>query len=409
MRILFDGFPQAGRELRANPFRALLTLLGITFGVASLIAMVGVMESMVQGMQAFNDARGGLHKISVNKQAVPTNQQHRAGLSPGRTMRDAEALELQAKLVHHISPFVEVGWRPIHHGKSHDWFNVQGITPQAAYINTYEVQKGRFISDLDVDLVAAVCVISDGMSKHLFAPGETIIGTKIVIENNPYTIIGILRRYESKVGGRNALWLNNWSVWIPISTAQKRHTFRRTIDKLEMHAINLPEMAQAMEEVTNIVRPLHRGVADFVVENQIETMQDFAAQQTRLRVALGIVAGISLIIGGIGIMGIMLAGVNERIQEIGVRMALGARPSDVFAQFIFEATILGIAGGVTGLAAGAGLVELLDALIPDQNPVLVPWALALGGIASTITGLFAGLYPALRAARLNPITALHYE
>ncbi len=409
MRILLDGLLQAGRELRANPFRALLTLLGITFGVAALIAMVGVMESMVSSMQAFNDARGGISKISISQQAVPTDQQYRAALSPGRTLRDVEAIKRQSQLVHHVSPEVHVGWRPTVHNKQHDWFYIQGVTPESAYIKTYETSQGRFISDLDVDLAASTCVIGFDMAKHLYEPGEPVVGSRIIVDGVALTVIGVLRDYDAKVAGRNALWRNNWSVYLPLSTSQKRFTFQRTVDAIDMQVIDLTQMAAAMEEVTNIVRPLHRGIADFKVENQIDTMQDFGAQQTRLRVALGTVAGFSLLIGGIGIMGIMLAGVNERVREIGVRMAIGARPGDVFAQFIFEATVLGIAGGLTGIAAGVGLVKLLETLLTDQTPVLVPWALALGAISSTLTGFMAGLYPALRAANLNPITALHYE
>lgn len=409
MTVLWQGIVQAGREIRSNPFRAILTLLGIVLGVAALVGMMGVLESMLRGMQSFNDARGGMTKISVVEQAVPENQVHLAGLSPGRTLRDVAALQHDARLVAHISPEVHVGWRPIEHIGRHDWAYVQGVAPAATVLNNYTVQEGRFISDLDSDLTSQVCVLGGEVVFQFFTPGEPVLGRRLRIAGRPFTVVGVLQRDISKQAGRNALWRRNWSIFIPVATAQRRFTASRRLDQLDLQVVRLADMAPAMEEVENVLRPLHRGVRDFKVENQLDTMRDFARQQRRLRVALGSVAGLSLLIGGIGIMGVMLAGVNERLREIGVRKALGARHGDIFAQFLIEATILGLIGGLGGIAAGTLLVHGLAYILPQQAPVLVPSAFVLGAVASALTGLCAGLYPALRAAALDPIEALHYE
>lgn len=409
MHLLLQGLVQAGGELRANPFRALLTLLGVVLGVAALVGMIGVMESMIRSMQAFNNARGGMNKISVVQQALPENQRHLQGTSPGRTLRDVAALQRSAKLVGSISPEVHADWKPIDRHGRNDWINVQGVTPAAVQLNDYKLQAGRFISDVDCDLVASVCVLGGEQAAQFFDPGEPVLGQRVRIGRHPFVVVGVLQREIARQGGRNALWLRNWSAFIPVTTAQKRFTASRRIDQLDMQVLDLAAMPQAMEEVANVLRPLHREVRDFRVENQLDTMMDFSRQQGRLRVALASVAGLSLLVGGIGIMGVMLAGVNERLREIGVRKALGARHVDIFAQFLFEATVLGLLGGLGGIAAGIGLVQGLAYVLPQQAPVLVPSAFFLGAGASALTGLLAGLYPALRAAALDPIEALHYE
>ncbi len=409
MNFLYQGLVQAGGELRANPFRAILTLLGVVLGVAALVGMIGVIESMIRGMQTINNASGGLNKITVVQQAVPENQQHLKNRSPGRTLRDVTALQRSARLIEHVSPEVRVDWKPMDRRGKNDWGNVQGVTPAAVRLNDYKLKEGRFISDVDSDLVASVCVLGGELAAQFFAPGEPAIGQRLRIGQHPFVVVGVLQREVARQGGRNALWRRNWSAFIPVTTAQKRFTASRRIDQLDMQVINLPDMTQAMEEVENILRPLHRGVRDFRVENQLDTMMDFSRQQRRLRIALASVAGLSLLIGGIGIMGVMLAGVNERLREIGVRKALGARHVDIFAQFVFEATVLGFVGGLGGIVAGIGLVQALAYVLPQQAPVLVPSAFILGAGASALTGLLAGLYPALRAAALDPIEALHYE
>ena len=409
MKILVDGIFQAFREVRSNAFRAALTILGVALGVAALVAMLGVLESMLTGMQTFNSTRGGLTKIAVNDQPVSAEQAHLKYLSEGRTLRDVEALTRNSSLVRNISPELDLDWQPVAHGGQSDWAMIHGSTPAYRALYDLETAEGRFLSELDLERAADVCVMGAEIAQQVFPPGEPVIGQRVRIGTRAFTIVGVLTNYVSRLAGRNALWRRNWSVWIPLTTAQKRFTGNQRISLLEMQAVDLPSMVPAMDEVESILRPIHRWVRDFKVDNELETMQDFGRQQQRLRASLGGVAALSLLIGGIGIMSVMLAGVNDRIREIGVRRALGAQQSDIFLQFLFEATVLSSLGGIGGVVGGIGLIHFLDRVMITQPPVLVPAALVIGAVASMVTGVLAGLYPALRAASLDPIEALRAE
>ncbi len=409
MKAVLAGVVEAGREIRTNAFRALLTILGVALGVAALVAMLGVLESMLTGMQTFTAVRGGLTKIAVNDEPVAADQLHLKYLSAGRTLRDVEALQRNGTLLRNITPGVGLSWHPATHLDRTDWFNIEGTGPAVRDLYDLEVDQGRFLTDSDADQVADVCVLGADVVEQLFLPGEHVLGQRVNVDQHAFRVVGTMKRLVSRVAGRNAMWRRNATVWIPLSTAQKKFTGNRKLTSLELQAVDLPSMVGAMEEVEGILRPVHRWVRDFKVENQVDVMSDFGRQQARLRNSLGGVAALSLLIGGIGIMSVMLAGVNDRIREIGVRKALGAQQADIFLQFLCEATVLSLLGGLGGVVGGIGLIHFLDQVMVAQPPVLVPGALVLGAVASILTGLLAGLYPALRAAALDPIEALRAE
>ncbi|MDB6168826.1 MAG: hypothetical protein JWM88_1690 [Verrucomicrobia bacterium] len=409
MNPVREGMGQGFREIRATPFRAALTILAVAAGVAALVAMLGVLESMLGTMKTYNTARGGLTKIAVIDQAIPAAQAHLKFLSPGRSLRDAEALRRNATLIRHVSPEVDLSWQPVAHGADADWAMIHGSTAAAGALYDLELAQGRFLSDLDCAQFSSVCVLGAEVALQVLPPGQPVLGERFRIGSQAFIVVGVLRRYESRQAGRNALWRRNWTVWIPLTTAQKRFTGSRHVDTLEMQVADLAQLIPAMDEVEGIVRPMHRWVRDFKVENQLAILQDFGRQQQRLRASLGGVAALSLVIGGIGVMSVMLAGVNDRIREIGVRKALGAQQSDIFLQFLFEAVGVSLLGGLAGVVGGVGLIRLLARLMVEQPPVLVPSALCLGAAASIATGLLAGIYPALRAAALDPIDALRTE
>ncbi|TVR51150.1 MAG: ABC transporter permease [Puniceicoccaceae bacterium] len=396
------------KEIWAHKFRSALTMSGIVLGVCALVGMLGVIEGLIQNMKAFTDTRGGWEKFSVVDETVPEEQREIRFLSPGRTYRDVEAIRQTAPLVTHVAPRMNLWWAHAQYGNRREWGRLFGVTPEQQDVARYEVSEGRFIGDLDSEYFHSVCVIGSDIANALF-PGRSGIGERIQLRGQLFTVVGVLRHYEAMQGGENTLRWRNRSVFIPIGTAIKRFAGHDRLDQLDLQVARLDDLPAGMEQVENIILATHRGILDFRVVNQIEELQAIADTYRRMRIGLGSVAAVSLLVGGLGITSIMLASVNERIREVGIRRAVGARGGDIFLQFLSEALLLSVVGGILGVAAGVGLIQVLTPLLPETPPVLLPKAMLLGLVFSAGLGFLAGIYPALRASRLDPMEALRYE
>lgn len=412
--IFLNGIRNGLREITGHPVRSGITMVGLICGVASLIAMIGLVHGLLADWRAFLVETGGLEKVGIASERPPEAQRHLATISGGRTARDAEAIARNVAAVTHISPeyaLDEYQGSVVVRGerRSQDLL-VYGVLPDVLAVNRYTLARGRFVTPLDGMRARRVAVIGSAVAKDLFAPTEDPLGQMIMIERQPYRIIGLLSHYEFMQGGRNAVDFKNRAVMIPLETALKRIGHTKQLTWLNFRVGELDRLPEALAGVENTLLLTHRGVLDFRFKTQEDRLNDYRATERRLQTSIGGVAGISLFIGGIVIMNIMLASAKERVREIGVRKAIGARRRDVFIQLMAEALTLSALGGLLGVAAGIGLVHLLGWLLPDQPaPVLLPSAMLLGFAASLITGVLAGLYPAITAARLDPIEALQYE
>ncbi len=400
---------EALESLAANKLRSILTILGIVIGVGAVIAMLAV------GTGAQDTITGSISGIGSNLLFVfRGNQTTEVSRVAPLTLEDAEAMldQFQAPSVDKVAPVVNDDVKITYAGKSVSTA-LSGVTPAYADARNYAVTEGEFITEDQYLGQASVVLIGPDVADELFDRREGLVGETVRIEGQPFRITGIL---ESK--GGSAFGSQDNVVMVPFSTAQARITRRsfNRVDLILVSVLSADQMAQATEEISQILRNRHRtkiGEDDFTIFSQQDFVSTAKTITGVLTIFLGGIAGISLLVGGIGIMNIMLVSVTERTREIGLRKALGARKKDILIQFLTESSLLSLFGGVVGIGLGWLIAFVVGKIAAASGTPFYPKvgleAVLLATLFSTAVGLFFGIYPANRAANLEPVEALRYE
>jgi putative ABC transport system permease protein len=404
------GIASGAREVLAHKLRSFLTLFGIVLGAAALVGMLGVVKGLLRGWEAMIYETGGIERISVVNRTPPESQRERAALSPGRTVNDVDAILAAVPLAQRVTAevYAPSSARVYFQGRALGP-TVRGVMPASFIMDRFDVAEGRLIGELDLELQTQVVVVGASIAEYLFPRGIDPLGRVLTINGQPFTVVGILKEYQFSMGGGRYNSKNS-AVFIPLTTAQTLFRLDENVDVLNVQLADIADMPHALEQISNVLTQTHRGIQDVRLETREDLLQRFEETRNSYVYSLGGVAGIGLIVGGIGIMNVMLASISERVREIGVRRALGAKRSDILVQILAESLTIAVAGGLVGMVASIGLIKILQQLVVASNrPELSPAALLVGVLFSGIVGVLAGLYPAFRASRLSPVEALRSD
>ena len=400
------AIPSALSALRANKGRSLLTTLGIIIGVAAVIAIVALGEG------ASASVASQLSGLGTNVLTIMPGSSSAGGVAAGAgsntTLKASDATAIAGVSgVSATSPVVS-GSAQIIAGSQNWSTRVQAVLPAYAQIEDWTVASGTFFSDADNTSSNNVAVIGQTVASNLFPDGTSPVGQSIRIRNVPFTVVGVLNSKGSSAGPGGD---QDDTVMIPLQTGQVRLFGATSINQIMVQVADANQMSSVQTSIESVLRQRHAlqtGTADdFSIRNNNDLITRVSSVSSTMTLLLGGVAAVSLVVGGIGIMNIMLVSVTERTREVGIRLGIGAQPSDVMWQFLVEAVVLAAIGGLTGIVLGTGIALALPLV---GWTTVVPWnAIVVSFGASALIGIFFGLYPARRAALLDPIVALRYD
>ena len=404
MFILREIVMVAMASIRANALRSGLTTLGIVIGTAAVITMVALGEGAQRQVQE------QIENMGTNILTVRPGQGFFRGVASGsRRLEEDDALALRDQIghVYEIAPEIESRYQ-VTYARSNSSNSIVGTWPSFFSLYSHELEHGRFFDEGEVQGRRRVAVLGSNVPDDLETPGGLLVGRTIQIRGIPFEVIGVLR----EKGG--AMWMQpDDQIFIPLSTAMYRVMGGR--DRLRSIYVAAPspdELDPAWAEIDRVIRREHRILptedADFSIQQSADVLETFNETTQTFSLLLAGIAGVSLLVGGIGIMNIMLVSVTERTREIGVRKALGATRKTILFQFLVEALVLCVLGGILGVAGGFGAAELITRLY-GSNTAVAAEAVAVALGFSAAIGLFFGIWPARRASILDPIDALRYE
>lgn len=406
-------FKIALKAIAANKLRSFLTALGIIIGVASVIAMLAI------GQGSKRSIRQQISEMGSNMIMIHPGADMRGGVrqdpSEMQTLKicDFEALRDEARFITAISPSVNSSGQFVS-GNNNTPSTVYGINQDYLEIRQLEVEDGEMFTDQDIKTAAKVCLLGKTVVDNLFPDGSDPIGKVVRFNSIPFRVIGVL-----KSKGYNSMGQDQDDVVLaPYTTVMKRILAVTYLQGINCSAVTEAATDQAIEDITSILRRTHKlkdatetteaEEDDFTIRSQEEMASMMNSTMNLLTILLGSVAGISLIVGGIGIMNIMYVSVTERTKEIGLRMSVGARGIDILSQFLIEAALLSISGGILGIVFGIGASFLIK-MLANMPIYIQPWSIFVSFGVCTFIGVFFGWYPAQKAARMNPIEAIRYE
>lgn len=424
------------RGLLGNKLRTLLTMLGIIFGVGAVISMLsiseGAKEETIQQIELL-----GTNNIIINKEIVEASNDKSSAFSPGLSMDDVKSILEINPYVESVTPQIDIEKQIVYKSKI-EKFNIIGTTVNYPETFNSKIMTGRFFKEFHIKQYSNVCVIGYGVKSNLFK-FEEALNKKIKIGDEWFEIIGIVAPKNISSVGEQTFGIKNFNndIYVPITTLQAKVGFtneekklrtvnrrgrnvssgrgdeaevvdRKSLDKITIKITNSNNLKEASFLTESILNRRHYGVKDYKIVMPEELLEQKQKTQRIFNIVMGAIAGISLIVGGIGIMNIMLANILERTREIGIRRAVGATKMDILSQFLYEAVIISFLGGIIGILIGFLMTSLIS-VYAEWKTVISAFSVILAFVVSVTTGIVFGIYPAKKAADKNPIDSLRYE
>ena len=397
----------AFKAIILNKTRTLLTMLGIIIGVASVIAMLAIGEGSKKSIRETISSMGS-NMITIRPGADDRGPARGSGGNVQTlTLQDYEVIKKQSELLSYITPIVNSGGQVI--SGSNNWpSSIYGVYPDYLNIKVVDLQSGSMFTDAEVASASKVALIGQTIVDNIFPDGTDPVGQMIRFNNIPFKVIGVLEEKGENTFGQD----QDDIVIAPFTTVQKRILAIDYLNQIMASAISEDDAPAAVTQVTEILRTQHKLLAyeedDFTVRSMEELISTFSSTSEMLTILLVAVASISLLIGGIGIMNIMYVSVKERTKEIGLRMAVGGKGADILMQFLIEAILISITGGVLGVILGLSSTLFIEKFLNWPTSVAL-YSIIISFAVCAMTGIFFGWYPARKASALDPITALRYE
>ena len=404
---LTNLFKIALRALANNKMRGFLTMLGIIIGVASVITMLAIGQGSKRSIQAEISEMGSNMIMIQPGGDIRGGVRQEASSMETLKLEDYQNIVDETRYVAAVSPSVNSSGQVIY-GANNAPTTIYGISSDYMEIRRYKVEDGEMFSDQDIAVAAKVCVVGKTVVDNLFPGGENPVGKVIRFQKLPFKIVGVL---ESK--GYNSMGMDQDDLILaPYTTIQKKVLAITHLQGITCSALKEEYTEQAIDEISEILRRNHKLKTDedddFTIRSQQELSSMLTSTTDMMTVLLAAVAGISLVVGGIGIMNIMYVSVTERTREIGLRMSIGAKGIDILSQFLIESILISVTGGLIGVIFGVGSAIIVNQVA--HFPIFIqPWSVLLSFVVCTATGIFFGWYPAKKAAQLDPIEAIRYE